>query len=150
MNKSRTQRAKRAKLTQSTAPPLIRKTVFLFIIFIAQSSFLNYHSLPVGKYSTWQTCEWTGRPHASPDGLHLSLLLLSLWEVKPTKPTDSVTLSCYTEKQLWNSHFELTLVKLMNLFSVRVIWFVMTTAVDRLLSIKTPALKAPPALGYTC
>lgn len=104
MNKSKTQRAKRAKLTRSTALPPIRKTVFLFIIFIAQSSFLNYHSLPVGKYSPWHTYEQTSRPQASLDGLHLSLLpLLSLREVKPTKPTDSVTLSCYSVKHLRNS-----------------------------------------------
>ena len=54
MNKSKTQRAKRAELTWSTRLPQSRKTVFLFIIFIAQSSFLNYphsHLLPVGKYT---------------------------------------------------------------------------------------------------
>lgn len=41
MNMSEAQRAKRAKLTQSAPLPQSRKTVFLFIIFIAQSSFLN-------------------------------------------------------------------------------------------------------------
>lgn len=42
MYRSKTQRAKRAKLTPSTPLLQSRKTVFLFIIFIAKSSFLNY------------------------------------------------------------------------------------------------------------
>lgn len=42
MNKSKTQRVKRADLTRSTLLPQSRKTVFLFIIFIAQYNFLNY------------------------------------------------------------------------------------------------------------
>lgn len=63
-----------------------------FIIFIAQSSFLNYsvHSL----LATAAHGEWTGRPHARPDGLHLSLTL-SLGEVKPAKLADS----CDIEKK---------------------------------------------------
>lgn len=35
------------------------------------------HSLPVGKFIPWHTYEWTRRPHASSNGLHLSKLLLS-------------------------------------------------------------------------
>lgn len=61
----------------------------LFIIFIAQSSFLNYpHCTRSPLASTARdTCthKWAGRPHAGPDGLHLCQLLLSLWEVKHTK-----------------------------------------------------------------
>lgn len=89
MNESASRRAKRAKLTQN------RKTAFRFIIFIALSSFLNYPhftQLPVGKCIPWHTYKWTRRPHASSKDLHLSQLLLSWWQVRPSSPTDPVTM----------------------------------------------------------
>lgn len=64
MNK--TQRAKRAKLIWSRALPQTRKTVFLLIIFIVQSSFLNY------PHSTYSPLASTA--HADPTAYNLAYL----------------------------------------------------------------------------
>lgn len=63
--------------------------------------------------------------------LHPSMPLLSLWEVKATKPTHSVTPSHSNEKQLWDSNFQLILITLRNLFRLGVILIDTMTAADR-------------------
>lgn len=87
---------------KSSARPQIWKTVFLFIIFIAKSSFLNcMHSAQL-------------TPSQTPCQPKRPALSRRSDAVNPQTPT----LSCYTKKYLWNSKTQLVLVQVVNLFSL--------------------------------